>query len=302
MQAAPSLSSWKKSREKLYTLHVIPSLMGALSSFPRALKLALTQPALLIPALIYALLALPQMLMQFFKSGTSFTAVAADVAYVLLLWLISPFFTGGLLSTAAQALEGGVDLTTFFQNAKRVYLYLLLAVVIYGLAMFIGLFLLVVVGFLLAAAAKLVFSSGFAIAFALVFVVLGGVVLLVVMLMLSFYDVGVAIEGLDPVQTFKNSFRFVKSHFASVIGFLLLTTFAALIIYLPMALVLLYHFLTVMPSISIAELEAGTLPAPSFGTAVLLILSTLISNTIATSFLHTYRAVFYVSLTREGMP
>jgi hypothetical protein len=274
--------------------------MGALSSFPAAWKLALTRHALLLPALIYTILSLPQMLLQLFYSGTSAGVVAVSVAYSLLLWLLTPFFTGGLLATAAEALRSEVSVSSFLSNAKKRYIYLLLASIIYLILIVVGVVVLIIIGVIFALAAKALFSPDFALASALIFILLGFLLLGAVLIMLNFYDVGVAIDGLDPIKTFKNSFNFVKSHAISVLGFLLLSAFTMLLLYIPMALVFFYHALSTIPELSVAELEAGTLPAPSFGLGVVLILILIITNTIATCFMYTYRAVFYVDAVSQG--
>jgi hypothetical protein len=272
--------------------------MGVLSSFVTAWRLALTSQALILPALVYSLLSLPQMLLQLFYSGESAGVLAGGAAYSLLLWLVTPFFAGGLLATAAKALREGVSLDSFVSSGRRSYLYLLLAGVIYMLVLVAGMFVIAILAIALGVGVKAVLSSDVAFAFAVIFTIFSALILIVVMIMLNFYDVGVAIDGLDPVKTFKNSFRFVKSRPLAVLGFLLLSSFTLMLLYTPIALVFFYHIVSSLPELGLEELEAGALPKPGFGLGVILIFLLIVTNTIATCFTYTYRAVFYVDARR----
>ena len=274
--------------------------MGALSSFPAAWRLVLTRHALFLPAFIYAILSLPQMLLQLFYSDTSTGLVAASAAYSLLLWLISPFFAGGLLATAAEALRSEVDISSFLSNAKRSYIYLLLAGIIYLIVAVAGIVVVVITGVVFALAMRAVFPQDFALISALLFMLLSSVLLGAILIMLNFYDVGIAIDNLDPIKTFKNSFNFVKSHAVSVLGFLLLSAFTLFLLFLPFMMVFFYHVLSTLPELGLAQLEAGTIPPPGFKLGAVLIFIIIITNTLATCFMYTYRAVFYVDALSQG--
>ncbi|WP_456474334.1 DUF7847 domain-containing protein [Candidatus Pyrohabitans sp.] len=273
--------------------------MGAMSTFPVAWRLVFTRQALLLPALLYALLSLPQLLLQLFYSGSSAGIVVASTIYSLLIWLISPFFIGGLLATAAEALRGEVTLSSFLRSAKKSYIYLLLANVIYMGAVIVGVVVLLFLGVILGISANALFSPNFALAFAVIFILMCALLLAVVLVMLNFYDVGIAIDGLDPIKTFKNSFSFVRSNPLSVLGFLALSSFTILLLYLPLISLFIYHMLSSLPTMSIAELEAGTFPQPGFGLGVVIIFLLIATNTLITCFMYTYRAVFYVDISRE---
>ncbi|WP_457556187.1 DUF7847 domain-containing protein [Candidatus Pyrohabitans sp.] len=272
--------------------------MGVLTSFVTAWKLVLTREALLIPALIYSIISLPQLLMQFFYSGESGTVMAAGAAYSIVIWLITPFFTGGLLATAARAIRGEVDLNYFVSSGRKRYLSLLLAGVIYMLAVGASLMVLLLLALVMGAGVGAVLSGDLGAVFALVFLLLGGLLLILVAIMLNFYDVGVAIDGLDPVKTFKNSFSFVMSRPLSVFAFLLLSYSTVAVIYFPVMAVFFYHLLTNLPELTLEEFAAGRLPAPDFQTGVLITLLLIITGTLTTCFTNTYRAVFYVNVRR----
>ncbi|NOZ58647.1 MAG: hypothetical protein GXO66_03605 [Euryarchaeota archaeon] len=272
--------------------------MGVVSSFVTAWRLVLTTPALLLPALVYSLLSLPQMLLQFFYSGESAAVLAGGAAYSILMWLISPFFIAGLLVAARDALEGRASIDSFLKGGRRYYLYMLLASVIYILLIGAGFLALLFVALLLGLGAGAVLPGDASTVFVLIFLLLGGLTLLVLMILFNFYDVGVAIEGLDPVKTFRNSLSFVKSRPLSVLAFLLLSYFTVGIIYFPLLLTLLYHLISSLPSLTLEDLSTGALPRPGFGLGVLLTLLLIITSALATCFTYTYRAVFYLDVRR----
>ncbi len=272
-----------------------PSIMGAVKCAGDTLRMLPSQE-LLVPALVYTILSLPTLL-QSFSGSTSSAGVAAEVAYGVLLWLVAPFFTAGIMGVALEARRGNASFSTFFQFARERYLNLLIATVVVVIAA-LGVAMVALLGGMVAyLGGKMVSEQAGVIAVAL-FLMLFGILVIAAAVLFSFYDACVVVEASDPLSAFACSMRFVRSNLVHVLAFFVLAIAILILLSLPNAVAMLYYLLTSLPEVSASLLEGGSMPKPEFGTAVLLILGYIITNTLVTAFLPAYKAVFYSNLRR----
>ncbi len=250
---------------------------------------------LLVPALTYTILSLPTLLQSF--SGGAPGGVVLEAAYGVLLWLIAPFFTAGIMGVALEARRRNARMSTFFQFAKSRYLSLLIATVLVVIAIF-GIAMVALLGGIVSyLGGKLVSQSMAALALLLFLLILGFLAVAAAVLF-SFYDACVVVENSDPLSAFTCSMRFVRANLLHVLAFFVLAIAVFLLFSVPNMIAALYYLLTSLPELSLEALEGNTLPKPGFGAALLLVSAYIISNTLMTAFLPAYKAVFYSRLRR----
>ncbi|NOZ83095.1 MAG: hypothetical protein GXN98_04710 [Euryarchaeota archaeon] len=269
--------------------------MGATSSLTETFRMLPSQE-LLVPALTYSILSLPTLL-QSFSAQASSGSLALEVAYAVFLWLIAPFFTAGIMGVALEARRGNATISTFFQFGRSRYLSLLIATVVVIIAV-LGVVMIALLGSILAYLAGRMVSEQVAVVAVVLFLLLFGMLVIVAAVLFSFYDACVVVEDSDPLSAFTCSMSFVRSNLVHVIAFFVLAFAVFLLFSVPNAVAMLYYVLTSLPEFSMGMLESEPLPRPEFGTALLVILGTIITNTLVTAFMPAYKAVFYSNLRR----
>jgi len=197
------------------------AVLTALRESPNAL---VRNPVLFVPMLVVMLVQLPVLLLQ------SVNPVLASVvsAFVSLLSLAAiPFFQGGLLAMADEALDGRTSLATFVQSGKRYYVAILVAYLVllavnfaFGMVAFVSIF----------AGGVLFIGSGqfgepnLAILVALgIVAAIGVLAYLLVVFFLQFYGQAIVLEDRDAVAGLKRSVGVVRRNLLSTLGYVILT-------------------------------------------------------------------------------
>ena len=195
-------------------------VLNALRRTPSALR---RNPVLLVPILVILVLQIPQFALQAVNPLLS-SLVSLGVSLVFLV--VMPFFQGGLIAMADEALDGRTALQTFVDDGKSNYVSLLVAY----LALIAVNFALGMVAFFVALFGGIFVmgSGGLESASITVLVAIGIVVALIVILYLlvlffiQFYGQAIVIEEMGAVDGLKHSASVVRRHIVSTLGYSIL--------------------------------------------------------------------------------
>lgn len=260
--------------------------MAVLQSLNRVPDALSRNPVLFVPVAGYLLLQLP----QFFASALPPELQSAiSLLWSLLTVVLSPFYVGGLLSMADEALTGDTRLGTFVDGGKGNYVQLL-----------IGYVLLIavngVIGFVVAILAVVAFvvvlgSGGFGDASVATLVVLAvvGLVLALAYLTLNFfiqfYSQAIVVDDDDAIPAFKHSISLVRDNLAAAFGFVLLRGLIGFVSTVPLV------------AVSFAQTPAftGVIGMPQLSTSVLVVVAVvgLLFSTVGSAITATYGISFY---------
>jgi hypothetical protein len=218
--------------------------MAALQALRPAASGVARNPILIVVTALYGLTQLPNLLVP---PTQPLLAGAISLATVGLLLLVLPFFQGGLLGMASEAIHGKTSLSTLVAEGKANYVSLLLAYfvllaiqLVFGFIAFFGIFA-AVLGTSLGAASGAGGSGGAApgaaaipgdlTTLAVVAVVGIGLALayLLVTLVIQFYAHAIVLDDLDLVAGFRRSAGVVRANVLSVIGYSLLLLVGSLL-------------------------------------------------------------------------
>lgn len=195
-------------------------VLNTLRRTPSALR---RNPVLFIPILVLSLFQIPQLALQAVNPLLS-SIVSLGLSLVLLV--VMPFFQGGLIGMADEALDGKTALQTFMDAGKANYVsilvaYLGLMAVNFVLGMFA--FFVGVVG-----AVFVLGSGGLASANIATLAVIGLVVAIVILLYLivlfclQFYGQAIVLDDMGAVDGLKHSVSVVRQHILSTLGYSIL--------------------------------------------------------------------------------
>lgn len=187
--------------------------MGALQALRRTPGALGRAPSLVVPQLIVFVLILPQLLVQ---QSSPLVSLVLSLASSAVLLVAAPFLQGGTIGMADEALTTGSSLSTFVADGQDNYLSLLVA---YGVFLILNGVLAVVA-----------FAGGFGALLAhdavrLVLVGLVGVAALayvVVAFFLQFYGQAIVVDGASALDSFRRSYRVVRSNLLSTAGYVVL--------------------------------------------------------------------------------
>jgi len=98
--------------------------MAVLSSLRRTPSALLTNPVLFVPVLIVMLFQVPQLALQ---SINPVLSSIVSLGFSLVFIAVMPFFQGGLIGMADEALNGRTSLQTFVDDGKSNYVSILVA-------------------------------------------------------------------------------------------------------------------------------------------------------------------------------
>lgn len=199
------------------------ALHGALRVFSMAVIQALRQapgalvrtPVLVVPALVLYIFSVPELVLR--PTNPALASVFSMGTTGLLL-LVVPFYMGGMVGMADEALDGQSSLRTFLDHGKASFVqvlvgYLLLMVV--NVVLFGG---LLVVGF--AGLFAVVFEGG---TLALVGLGLIAAVLvfayLLITFLFQFYAQAIVLEERTAIDGLRRSYRVVRTNLRSTVGY-----------------------------------------------------------------------------------
>lgn len=197
--------------------------MAVLNALRRTPSALLRNPSLFVPIVIVMLFQVPQLILQ---SVNPLLSGLISLGSSLLFIVIMPFFQGGLIGMADEALDGHTSLQTFVADGKSNYVSILVAY----LALMAINFVLGMIGFFVAIAGGVLFleSGGVESANITVLAIVGVVVAIVVLLYLlviffaQFYGQAIVLDDLGAVDGFKRSFSAVRHHLVSTLGYTVL--------------------------------------------------------------------------------
>jgi hypothetical protein len=196
----------------MVVLHALQTALGAVRR----------NPVLLVVAAVFSLLQLPGLLAQSLHPLVG-SLVSLGVSGVSIFVL--PFFFGGILGMANEAIDGQTSLGTFVREGKTHYVSVLVV--------YLGLFAInLVLGFVIAFAA--IFAGIFVLSGAgqpnlALLAVLGGIGLLalvgylLVAFFVQFFGHAIVVDDLQAVESIKRSAWCVRHNLVSVLGYSLLT-------------------------------------------------------------------------------
>lgn len=208
--------------------------MPALRSIRPAVGAVAKNPVLVGVSALFALAQLPDLLVGPAASPELSAAVSALTFGILLL--VAPFFQGGLLAMADEALDRKTGLATLVSAGREHYLPLLVAyLAVLGVSLAFG--FLAFVGVLLGVAGNLLSEpSGFLVVpaedvtlvavLAIIAVGLFGAYLLVTFL-IQFYAHAVVVDDAELVAAFRRSVRVVRSNLGVTLLYTVLLTAGA---------------------------------------------------------------------------
>ncbi|MFA9516903.1 hypothetical protein ACERIT_06755 [Halopenitus sp. H-Gu1] len=194
-----------------------------LSSLRRTPSALLDNPILFVPVLIVMAFQVPQMALQSIDPIlSSIVSLGLSLVFIVVL----PFFQGGLIGMADEALDGRTTLQTFVDDGKSNYVSILVA---YLALMAINFALGMIAFFGAIFGGAVLFQSGGLqsanTAVLAVIAVIVAIVLLVYLLLVffaQFYGQAIVLEDMGVADGFKRSISVVRHHLVSTLGYSLL--------------------------------------------------------------------------------
>jgi len=264
------------------------TVLSSLRRTPRALR---TNPVLFVPVLIVMLFQVPQLALQ---SINPLLSSVVSLGLSLVFIVVMPFFQGGLIGMADEALGGQTTLQTFVEDGKSNYVSILVAylalmavnfvlgMIAFFVAIFGGVFLLQDGGLQSANVAVLAVIG-----------VIGTVVLLLYLLLtffVQFYGQAIVLEELGVVDGVKRSISVVRHHLVSTLGYSLV----GVVIGGLAGVVFAAASIVMSPQSATAfQLPAPTLPIIA-GTSLVVVAA----GTLFGGFFVVYSVSFYRAITR----
>jgi len=200
--------------------------MAALNSLRPAIRALIENPILIVIVGLYGLVQLPQLALQ---PTQPIVAVIISLGITGVMLVVMPFFQGGLLGMADEALNGQTSLRTLVSEGKTNYVRLLLAYLalfavnlVFGFVVFIAM-ILGGIGLFAGDSQPSLAALG-AIAVVGILVVLA---YLLVIFFIQFYAHAIVLTDTTLVDGFKRSVSLVRKNIASTFGYTLLLLVAA---------------------------------------------------------------------------
>lgn len=260
--------------------------MAVLPAFKDGMTILRTNPVILLAGLLFALAS------QLATAGELLGSLAVVAVGFVVAVLLGPFFLGGLIGMALEALEGSrTSLERLVESGKASYVSLLGASLLFGTLVFtvgfVGMFVAmfgVIFGFAAVGA-----ESG---AMAILAVGLGILLVLAVMLVafvlfmfLQFFNTAIVVDGNRAFESFSRSISLVRSNPRSVVGYSLLWIAVSLVAFAP---VMGLEFVLLDPELAAAGEQTATRAAVT-GLAVVL-------TGILYSYLYAVHTSYYTRL------
>jgi hypothetical protein len=280
--------------------------MAALHALRPAVGGIVRNPILLLVTALYGIAQVPNLLIP--PTRPVLTALVSLLTFGVFL-LALPFFQGGLLGMASEAIAGRTGLGTLVAEGKENYLSLLLAYFVllainfvFGFVAFMGVLITVIVGATTAPtdvpalgvdptllAALAVVGGGFLLAY------------LLVTFVVQFYAHAIVLDDAELVDGFRRSVGLVRSNIVSVLGYTLILFVGSVVL----------GALGAAGSVILGPQSAGTLPTPiadlvSLDPTLPVIVVGGVRYLLVTSafaaFYATYSVAFYEAIARDAAP
>lgn len=196
------------------------AVLNALRRTPGAIG---RNPILLVPVAVLMLTQLPPLLLQYVNPLlSSIVSMLLSLVFIVVI----PFFQGGTIAMADEAIDGRTTLQTFMDAGKSNYLSILGAY----LVLFAVYFVLGIIGFIfiVGGLAAVVGAGGLESASLVVLAVIGVLVAvsiliyLVAVFFLQFYGQAIVLDDESAIGGFKRSASVVRNHLISTLGYTVL--------------------------------------------------------------------------------
>lgn len=210
--------------------------MTATGSLRTAVGALSRNPVLVLGALVYALVLLPQRAVQL--AGIP----VAPTLLQLLTFFVTPFIIAGVLGMARSALDGETSLADLTTMGRDRYTDLLLATLVeFGIQLAFGVVLVVVALIAVVAGSA---AGGPAALVAAAAVVVLVIAYLVVLFLIQFYPVVVVVNDAGPVDAVTGSIDFVRSNVVGTLGYTVITVLFGGLASLPVTGFVVYRAVT----------------------------------------------------------
>lgn len=189
--------------------------MAVIQAFRQAPDALVRAPALVVPPLILFLLQAPTLVLQ--STNPMLASTVSTMAAGFLL-LVVPFYMGGMVGMADEALDGQSTLRAFLAHGKANFVQILVAYLLLMVLYVVVGGILFVVGF--GALLAVVFQGGtlVLVGFGLVAVLIVFVYLLTVFL-IQFYAQAIVLEERTAIDALRRSYRVVRSNLLAALGY-----------------------------------------------------------------------------------
>lgn len=259
--------------------------MGALTALQRSPGALMRNPVLVIPVLIVGLFQVPQLLLQ---AVNPLLASVVSLGVSALFVFIMPFFQGGIIGMADEALERRTRLGSFVADGKAHYVRMLVAyllLLVIGVVLFITFFVISFVGSILVLP-HLEFS-GVALGVAGLFSLIFFLPFLLFVFFIQFYGQAIVLDNEGAIGGIKRSASLVRQNLLSTFGYTLIgAVFGG-------GLGLVLGALSMLASPASAQVfELPQFPMPTLAAAVLVVI-------LLASVMGSFLAIFSVAFYRE---
>lgn len=259
------------------------AVLQALRQVPGAL---IRTPALIVPALVLFIFQIPQLVLQ---STNPLLASVVSLGASLLFLIFVPFFQGGMVGMADEALNGQSSLSAFVAHGKANYVQILIAYLLVMVVNFILGGILFVVGFgaLLSGVLQL---GTVALATLGVVAAIVALIYLLIAFLIQFYAQAIVLEKYTAIDGLKRSYSVVRSNLLATVGYMVLAFIIGGL------LGLLFGGLSLLTTP-----EAATtfgLPALSTGGLIGVVLVMKLVGAVVSAFLSVYSVSFYRLITQ----
>lgn len=241
--------------------------MAVLPAFKDGLTVLRTNPVILLAGLLFALAS------QIATAGELLESLAIVAVGFVLAVLLGPFFLGGLIGMALEALEGSTtSLGRLVESGRASYVSLLGASLLLGTLLFavtfVGMFVAmfgVVFGFAAVGAESGAMAIA-AVGIAVLLVLAVMAVAFVLFMFLQFFNTAIVVDGARAFESFSRSISLVRSNLRSVVGYSLLWIAVSLVAFAP---VMGLEFVLFEPGLAAVEAQTAARAAVA-GLTVLL--------------------------------
>lgn len=271
------------------------AVLKALRQTPVALS---RNPIVFVPILVLMLFQLPQLLLQ---AVNPILASIVSLGISLLFIVLMPFFQGGIIGMADEALDGHTSLGSFVREGRSNYvsflvIYLAILAVNFAVGIF-GTFALLFGGIALFADGAGAGVGTTALAVFGVVVALFVLAYLVVALFVQFYGQAIVVDDLGAVDGITHSVSVVRNHLVSTLGYSVLVLVLGGLVGGGFALATLLVTAQSTPSTPAAPTVPAALPHLSLAGAAGVTLVVVLLGTLFGGFFGVYSVAFYREIT-----
>ena len=207
--------------------------MAAIAALQTAFDGLRRNPVLFVASLLYAIIVLPQ-------SALSLAGIPILPSLLqLLTFFVTPFVLAGLLGMADEAIVADTSLGTLRSVGADKYVpFLIGKFVEFAINLVFGI-VFVIVGVALALTVGVGSIAGGSVstgvlAFAGIVVLLVVLVAVAVRFLIQFYPVFIVVAGSDAIDSFTDSYRFVRRNLAATVGYFLIQVVIGLVVAAPL--------------------------------------------------------------------